>query len=135
MMRGFGSKKPKQQRQKARKNIPFLRVSAEIMIESSKAVADSRVFLNDLSPTGVGVFTNLAIEKGEAVSLVIEQPRHLFVKGQIMWCAPYTLNTKVLTSQEQFRYRIGIKFVFNDDEERNALKKYCDDLYSEEGVG
>ncbi|MBI3544153.1 MAG: PilZ domain-containing protein [Deltaproteobacteria bacterium] len=134
MMRGFGPRKPKQQRQKERKPIPFLRVSAEIMVESTKTIAESRVFLNDMSPTGVGCFTNVAIDKGETVSLVIEQPKHLFVKGEIMWCSPYTLSTKILT-QAEFKYRVGIKFCFDSDEEKAALKKFCEDLYSEQGVG
>ena len=130
MMRGFGPRKPKTQRAKERKAIPFHRVSAEILIDSTKEVADSRVFLNDLSPTGVGCFVNVAIEKGEAVSIVIEQPKHLYVKGQVMWCAPYTMSTKVL-SAEQFKYRVGIKFSFDSEDEKSALKKYCEELYSD----
>jgi len=134
MLRGFGPRRPKQQRQKERKHIPFYRVSAEIMIESTKEVANSRVFLNDMSPTGVGCFTNIPIEKGEVISLVIEQPRHLFVKGQVLWCSPYSMSTKVL-SQETFKFRVGIKFSFTDDEEREAIKKFCQDLYVQSTIG
>lgn len=134
MMRGFGPRKPKQSRSKGRKHIPFARVSAEIMITATKQIVDSRVFLNDLSPTGVGCFTNTHVDKGENISLVIEQPRHLFVKGQVLWCTPYTMSTKIL-SQETFKYRVGIKFIFADEEEKAALRKFCDDLYTAKDLG
>lgn len=128
MMRGFSSRKPKQQRQKERKPIPFQRVSAQIMIDSSKQIADSRVFLNDMSPTGLGCFTNVPIDKGEIVSISIEQPRHFFVKAEVMWCAHYSLSTKVL-STERFAYRVGVRFLFDSDEDRQAVKAFCEELY------
>lgn len=134
MIRGYGSKKPnRQHRREKRREIPFHRVSAEIKLEESEEVTASRVFLNDLSPAGVGCFVPMAIDKGQKVSMVIEQPKHLFVKGEVMWCTPYTLNTKVL-SPEQFSYRIGIRFSFESDAEREAVATYCNDLYVKQRV-
>lgn len=130
MIRGYGPRKPKQQRKEKRKDLPFARVSAEIQLDSTKEVAESRVFLNDLSPTGVGCFVIEPIDKGEKVSLVIEQPKHLFVKGEIMWCTPYTLDTKIISS-EQFRYRVGIRFEFESTEEAAAVKAFCEELYAQ----
>lgn len=127
---GFGNKKgTKQKRHDSRKNLPFSRVSAEIQIESTKQVLDSRVFLTDLTPSGVGCFVDKALDKGTVVAIVIEQPKHLFVKGEVIWCSPYTLETKIIAT-EQFRYRVGIKFLFDDAEDQEALKQYCEDLYT-----
>ncbi|MEW6058145.1 MAG: PilZ domain-containing protein [Bdellovibrionota bacterium] len=130
-MRGYGPKRLKQpqQRKEPRKKIPFQRVSAEILVESTKAVLEGRVFLNDLSPNGVGCFVNTSIDKGEKISLVIEQPKHLYLKGEVMWCTPYTTETKILR-QEQFQYRIGIKFHFDSPEEAQAVHAYCQELYA-----
>lgn len=122
--RGTGNR-----RKKPRTKVPLQRVTAEIQIQSTRDIIQGRVFLTDLSPTGVGLFASASLEKGELVSLVIEQPRHLFVKGEVAWCIPYTLETKIITS-ETFSYRIGIKFVFETEEEADTLKKYCEEIYA-----
>ena len=130
MIRG-SPKQSKQRRKGARKQVPFQRVSAEIQIDSSKKIAASRVFLNDLNPTGMGCFCSISIAKGELVTIVLEQPKHLYVKGTVMWCTPYNMDSKVL-STESFKFRMGIRFNFEDDEEKNALQKFCDELYTDE---
>lgn len=108
--------------------IPFHRVSAEIQITSTRQTSEARVFLTDLAPEGVGIFLPIPLSKGDMVNLVINQPKHLFVKGKVTSCAPYTLNNKVI-STENFSYRIGIQFVFDSPEEKANVKKYCDELY------
>lgn len=134
-MRGFGPKKAsKQQRRDKRKEIPFFRVKASIQISSTKTVAEARVMLNDLSAAGVGCFVNTAIEKGEKVALVIENPKHIYLSGEVVWCSPYTLSTKIL-STEQFKYRVGIKFHFDTAEEQDAIKKFIDDVVASKGGG
>jgi len=134
MIRGFGPKKPKQQRKEKRKDVPFMRLSAKVKSESSSQVSESRVFLQDLSPGGVGIFTNLQFPKGDRVSIVIEQPKTLYVRGEVMWCNPYTFDTKVL-SADQYKYRAGIRFVYDSPEEEAAVKSFCEDLYSGKVLG
>ena len=129
MLRGF-SRKPKQRRREKRAEIPFERVTATIRLDSSRQVVEGRVFLNDLSPKGVGCFVPVSFEKGDSVSVVIDEPKHLFVKGQILWCKPYNLESKVL-SNEHFPFRIGIKFQFDSDKEAEAIQTYCSELYAE----
>ena len=79
MIRGSGPKKPnRQQRQTKRKPIPFLRVRATIKIESTSETIESRVFLNDLSPTGIGCFVNTPIDIGQKVAIVLEKPKQIY---------------------------------------------------------
>ncbi len=118
-------KKPKPR--KERKKILFQRVTAEIQIQSSKEVIASRVLLSDLNPKGVGLFVHNPIEKGEKIALVIEQPKHLYVRGEVIWCAPYSLDTKVLM-QESFPFRIGIKFIYDSPAEKQTMETYCAEL-------
>ena len=131
MYQGYGPKKKQPTRKASRTKIPFQRVSAEIRIDSTQEVIEGRVFLNDLSPEGVGCFINVALDKGEQVSLVIEQPKHIYIKGEIIWCSPYARDTKILT-QSQFNFRAGIQFKFDDEEEKAAVRKYCEELYADE---
>jgi len=106
------------------------RVSAEVKIDDTGEIINCRVFLTDLSPSGVGLFINEQIEKGTELSMVIEQPKHLYVKGEVVWCTPYTLDTKII-SNDVFKFRIGVKFLFDFPEEQEALKKYCEELAEE----
>lgn len=133
VMRGFGPKKSnKQQRGAKRKEIPFFRLKANIQITSTKTVAEARVMLNDLSPAGVGCFVNTAIDKGEKVALVIENPKRIYLQGEVIWCSPYTLSTKIL-STEQYKYRVGIKFNFETAEEQDIVKKFIEDVVTSKG--
>jgi hypothetical protein len=131
MLRGFGPRKGgKQKRKSSRKDLPFLRVPAKLMVDKTKEVVECRVFLSDLSADGVGCFSNLSLDKGEVIALVIEQPKNLFVKGEIAWCQPYSLDTKVI-STENFKFRMGIKFLFDEPEEKRAIQNYINELYAE----
>lgn len=125
------AKKNKTKRASTRNDILVKRVPAEVQVDATREVLESRVFLNDLSPTGVGLFINTPLDKGAEVSIVIEQPKHLFVKGEVAWCQPYTLNTRIL-SEEVYAYRMGIRFIFDSPEEAETLKRYCDELFIEE---
>ena len=122
-------KKTSTKREDVRTYIPFQRVKAEIQNEVTKAIVEGRVFLNDLSASGVGLFTPTPLVTGDKVSIVIEEPKHIFIKGKVIWCAQYTMSTKIISSTENFTYRVGIKFIFDSEEERNAVKEYCNSLY------
>ena len=128
MIRGYGSRKPNQKKKTPKKVVPLQRVSAEIMIEETKEVFDGRVFLSDLNAAGVACFVHSDIPKGAVVSIVIEQPKHLYVRGEVTWCTPYTLDTKVL-SIDRFEYRVGIKFVFETPQEAEEIKNYINEIY------
>ncbi|MGE4234443.1 MAG: PilZ domain-containing protein [Bacteriovoracia bacterium] len=119
--------KPKAKKRAPRAKIPLQRVTAEVKLESNKKILPSRVFLTDLNPQGVGFFSTEAIEKGELVSIVIEQPRHLFVKGEVIWCKPYTLDTKIL-SEDSYTWRVGVVFDLKTKEEQESIKKYCEEI-------
>lgn len=115
-------------RRAPRIQISMQRVHAEIQVEATKQVVDARVFLNDLSTTGVGLFAHDNLVPGENISVVIEQPRHLYVKGVVVWCSPYTMTTKIITA-ETFNYRAGIRFIFDTEEERKTIADYVESLH------
>lgn len=130
MIRGPGPKKPnRQQRYVKRKPIPFLRVRATIKVESTSETLESRVFLNDLSPTGIGCFVNTPIDIGQKVAVVLEKPKQIYLNGEIIWCAPYAHDSKVL-SAERYNYRVGIKLIFDSPEQAEIVKQYIDDIYA-----
>ena len=97
-------KKTSTKREDVRTYIPFQRVKAEIQNEVTKAIVEGRVFLNDLSASGVGLFTPTPLVTGDKVSIVIEEPKHIFIKGKVIWCAQYTMSTKIITNIHMSTY-------------------------------
>jgi Tfp pilus assembly protein PilZ len=114
-------------RRAPRVHIPMQKVQAEIQVDSSKEVVPAKVLLNDLSLTGVGLFTEAPLPISDYVSLVIEYPRHLYVKGKVIWCTPYTFDTKIIT-QEHYPYRAGIKFIFDNEQEQKNVQEYIESI-------
>ena len=128
MIRGFGPRKPGSKR-KEKKAVPLARVRAEIQLESTKDIIEGRVFLSDLHASGVGLFVEKKLDRGETLSIVIEQPKHLFLKASVTSCSLYSLDKKVI-SAENFNYRVQVKFIFESDEEKDEVRKYCAELFS-----
>jgi hypothetical protein len=58
---------------------------------------------------------------------VIDQPRHLYIKGKVRWSTLMLPSSRIIT-EDPMVYRVGIEFTFESAEERDAIKKYCDEL-------
>ena len=129
-MYGIGWKKPRKERRRAARRMPhqrFQRVQVVLKLGEGRRLVHGRIFLNDLTPDGVGLFIEEPLVRGQSVSHVIEQPEHLYLKGQVAWCGLYTLTARVI-SVESFRYRVGIRLIFDSAEERAAVRAYCETL-------
>lgn len=120
----------KNKKNKRRGGILFKRSSGELRLEQSQQVVRCRMLLNDLSPTGVGLFLESKVEIGGLVTLVLEQPRHMFLKGEVLWCNLYTLHNSVI-STDAFLYRAGVRFSFTTPKEAEEFKNYCDSLFAQ----
>jgi hypothetical protein len=120
------SKKDKKKKQDSLK-VPLVRVPAEIQIDSTKQVIKSRVFLYDLTPEGVGCFINQAIDKGEKITLVVAHPKALYIKGEIVRCTLFRQSIKIL-SDDEYQFRLGIKFIYDSPEEKEAIQQFCNSL-------
>lgn len=128
---GYGLGLPKQkklrERRKVKRNYPlqrFVRVNAQVQIQGTDIVINGRALLHDMTPAGVSLFVEDALPRGEKISLVIEYPKHVYVTGEVAWCAICPLDSKVI-HVESFRYRIGIKFVFETEKEAKAIGDFC----------
>lgn len=114
----------------SRKNFPtdrLRRITAQVQVGSSGDILAGRVFLNDLTTNGLGIFLPAPLSRGEKVFIVLEQPKHLFVAGEIAWCVLYRLNTRVI-SAENFQYRAAIRFLFENESDRGMIARYIDEL-------
>ena len=131
----YGSRFKKQRKSRTaqtRKDFPRARVArttAQVQIKETNEIVPGRIFLNDLSIQGVGIFLAGPITRGEEVFVVIEKPRHLFLRGRVAWCTLFRMQRKII-SLENFDYRARIQFSFDSEEDKEVVKKYFEQLLS-----
>ena len=117
-------------RQNAGKELPrgkFRRTLAQVQIQETGEILAGRVLLHDLTPDGVGLFVAGPLSRGDAVSIVINKPRHIFLRGKVVWCTLFTYKTRVL-SAENYKYRVRIHFEFDSQDDRAEVAKYCESI-------
>ncbi len=114
-------------RKKIRQNIPFKRVGAVIEVASTSESFAIRVFLNDISDTGIGIFSSLMIPPEEKVSVQFTQPTEVSIPGIVVWCAPVESSHKIVSS-ESFLYRVGIQFNIEDPEVEKSINLLLDEV-------
>jgi Tfp pilus assembly protein PilZ len=114
-------------RERERMKMPFhiKRVHATVEIGDQKI--DVRLILNDLTPKGMGLFSSTRFSTGDEVTIYLENPKKIQLKGKIAWCQEYEVRGKVLT-EKSFSHRVGLQFVFSSPEEEQAMKAYCSEV-------
>jgi Tfp pilus assembly protein PilZ len=115
----------KRERERMKMQFHVKRVLATVELGDQKI--DVRLILNDLTPKGMGLFSSNRFSAGDEVTIHLESPKKMQIKGKIAWCQEYEVRGKVLTAQS-FSYRVGLSFVFATKEEEATMKAYCDEV-------
>ncbi len=115
-------------RRKDRVKIPMKRVPAELRVTHTGEVIRARVFLHDISITGISLFTEQRIDVGAKIDIVIEAPKHLFLKVTVASCAEAGNTSHVITTGGTYPFRTGLEIQFQSPEEQAEFKKYCEQL-------
>lgn len=107
------------------------RVQAQIMATHGWGVAgtliQSRLILNDLGPQSVTLFSSAPLEIGQTVTLTLEHPRQLVVRGRVTYSALFEISSRIHSSP-RFPYRLQIEFDFLNDGEAQAVREYVEEL-------
>jgi hypothetical protein len=90
-------------------------------------ILPARLILNDLRPKSVELFCPHQLSPGQEVSLALEHPRPIQLRGHVVTCFTGEQSSRVHTAVA-FTYRIHILFEFLNDGEERALAEYCDEL-------
>jgi hypothetical protein len=121
----------KREKDRNRKPFHLKRVTAEIKVLSSPAsqptITQARVLLNDLNPKGMGLFSATPLMVGQEVAITLEQPQRIYMRGRIIWCQEYDVDSHIMSSHS-FSYRMGIQFIFESAEDEKAVKDFCEQL-------
>jgi hypothetical protein len=122
-------------RTKEQKSIHIKRVHAELRTASipgqTPTVATARIVLNDMSPLGVGLFTQVPFTLGQEIALTFEHPKRAYIRGKVLWCEEMIQAGKIL-SAETYKYRIGIQFKFQSKEDEAAIRAFCEEISADQ---
>lgn len=111
-------------KKKKKKNLPKHLTRTHAQLKSGKDILNTRIVLNDFKPTGVKIYCNERLTKGQTISLTLDHPKRFFSKGVILWCEELQLSSRVIT-ENPFNYRIGIQFTFDSEEEQKTVHDYA----------
>jgi hypothetical protein len=124
---GDGGNKPKGGNRAARMRMK--RTQAQLVANNGwgvpSTIIPTRLILNDLSPQSVTLFATGPLDLGQPVSLSIEHPRPLLVRGKVTYCALFELSPRIHSSP-RFPYRLQIEFDFLNDGEALAVREYVE---------
>ncbi len=131
-----GTRRKSRSRQK--KPFHLKRVGAEIKLlhrgsqtqapSEPSVVAQGRLVLNDMSAKGVGIFASNPLNTGFEILISLNDPKRVDLHGRVTWCQQYNLNAAVISDGPQFKYRVGIEFVFDNADEEKIIAEFCDEL-------
>ena len=105
------------------------RITAQLVANNGWGVPSTiipvRVILNDLGPQSVTLFSLHPLELGQPVSLSIEHPRPILIRGKVTYCALFELTSRI-HSNPKYPYRMQIEFEFLNDGEAEAVREYVE---------
>lgn len=112
------------------------RVQAELKISNGTQISGNqrghvigaRVVLNDFGPKGIGAYSPEPIMVGQEVSITIEEPTRFYCRGRVTWCQ---MEESRVISEAAYAYRMGIEFIFANEDEAKAIEEYCKELNRE----
>ena len=105
----------------------FTRVPIDVKVLETEEIIPGRAFLFDMRPDSLAVFSAEHLEKGAKIAVVLEYPRKLYVKAEVVWCTLTPWNPKIL-SEVNFRYRSYLKLMFETTDEAIAVQRFCNSL-------
>ena len=122
----------KREQAKARRVIHIRKVNAEIKVMANPAapvIAQAQLVLNDFSPAGLSVFCDRPLLVGDEVAVSVQSPFRTYLRGRIASCQDFPSSSHVIAQTRDFRYRVGIRFVFENEEEAKTVRDLVETLH------
>jgi hypothetical protein len=109
------------------------RTQAEITVlegfAAPKKVVQACVVLNDLTPSGLLLFSSEPFYPGQRINLTLESPKLFYARGHITACKHMSLHQHVV-GEHTYPYRVAIRFEFGSHEEELSVRRYCQEIYT-----
>lgn len=123
----------KREQEKMAPKLHLRRVRGEIKTVgdlSSPVQTEARVILSDIFPDEMAFFVDQSFDHGQILALTMDDPKRFYVRGKVTKCEKHDVNTHII-QENTFSYRISIEFVFENEEERAEVRKFCEQIMSE----
>jgi hypothetical protein len=120
----------KRQQDRLKRPMHIRKVRVEVKLTGGTAeqpLTDTQLLLNDLTPAGIGLYAHQCLPAGQELTITVAEPHPISLRGKVVWCQEIHSQSHVI-SNHFFSHRVGIKFLFNNEEERQAAEQYCSDL-------
>ncbi len=127
----------KRERDRARRPFHVKRITAHLTLltpstkinphENPDPPIPIRVVLNDLTPKGVGLFSQAALIAGQEVIMAISEPMKLDIRSRIIWCQEHGANSHVL-SPNPFCFRLGVEFILPTTEDQQNVSAFWEEV-------
>jgi c-di-GMP-binding flagellar brake protein YcgR len=113
--------------------VHILRITGSVNVLSGQNTgtdlfALARMILNDFSLGGMGFFSPLFMDFGTILGISLESPLLLKVKASVIWCAEFQTSRKIISSNGNFFYRVGVQFQPENEEEKKQIQLFFDEL-------
>ncbi len=92
----------------------------------TETTVDAYLLLNDLSPSGVALFTAHCIPLGCEVTLELDHPEKLTLNAQVGWCQMRPPSAKILSDRNSVTRRLGLVFDTGNEEQQKTLQAFCE---------
>jgi hypothetical protein len=111
------------------------RVAAEIrlFVQGSSQLSQvlmGRLILNDLQATSIRICTAEPLYMGQEVEIVVREPRPIYVRGIVVFSHNFQQGSRVI-SPTSFKFRVGIRPVFETPQDEKEYSQYCLELMRE----
>jgi hypothetical protein len=104
------------------------RVTAQLIYDEGigkpKTATPAAVVLNEVTPTGILLFSKAKFAREQQLTLNIPGIRNFYIKGKVVACKEMPLSAGLVFAQS-FGYRIELKWIFRSEAERAAVQEYC----------
>lgn len=99
-----------------------------------QSVADEKpmtgfCFLSEFSPSGAGLFLDNEITPASFVRLAFESPEGPTYRATVVWANRFSLRQQFF-GHESLSYRVGVRFQFVSEAERQRYLAYLEELKS-----
>lgn len=122
----------KRQQDRLKRPIHIRRIRAGIKIvaisDAEQPFSEVHLVLNDISPGGIGFYAPKGIHVGQEITLSLDEPKSIQLRGKVIWSQEIKTHSHVLYSPD-YAYRVGVRFLFANNEEKEAVQNYCVDLF------
>jgi hypothetical protein len=84
-------------------------------------------FVSDFSQGGLGIYLGQSLRAGESVRISLDSREGVTYRGTVAWCNRFSLEQNFF-GHDALSYRVGIKFLFGSEAERQRYLEYYRDL-------